>query len=42
MQTQFYGDRHGCVTDCCDNLWWLATHVEDVSNDEIERRMKAR
>jgi PhnB protein len=42
MQTQFYGDRHGCVKDCCDNLWWLAMHVEDVSNDEIQRRMKAR
>ena len=40
-KTQFYGDRHGCVKDVSGNLWWLATHVEDVSNEEMERRMKA-
>jgi PhnB protein len=40
-ETQFYGDRHGCVKDSNGNLWWLATHVEDVSAEEIERRMKA-
>ena len=39
--TQFYGDRHGCVKDLCGNLWWMATHVEDVSPEEMERRMKA-
>ena len=39
--TQFYGDRHGCVRDLCGNLWWLATHVEDVSEEEMGRRMKA-
>jgi PhnB protein len=39
--TQFYGDRHGCVKDLCGNLWWMATHVEEVSPDEMERRMKA-
>lgn len=38
--TQFYGDRHGCVKDRNGNLWWVATHVEDVSNEEIERRMQ--
>jgi PhnB protein len=40
-KTQFYGDRHGCVKDTNGNLWWVATHVEDVSNEEMERRMKA-
>ena len=40
-KTQFYGDRHGCVKDLCGNLWWLATHVEDVSPEEMGRRMKA-
>jgi PhnB protein len=39
--TQFYGDRHGCVKDLCGNLWWVATHVEDVSDEEMARRMKA-
>ena|SRR5579864_5736067 len=37
---QFYGDRHGGVIDPCGNQWWIATHTEDVSNDEIERRGK--
>jgi PhnB protein len=40
-KTQFYGDRQACVKDCCDNLWWIATHVEDVSDEELQRRMKA-
>jgi PhnB protein len=35
---QFYGDRHGAVKDPCGNLWWIATHIEDVSNEEIARR----
>ncbi len=39
-QRQFYGDRHGCVKDSNGNLWWLATHVEDVPEQEIARRMQ--
>lgn len=39
--TQFYGDRHGGVDDPNGNTWWIATHVEDVSSEEVERRMKA-
>ena len=34
-QTQFYGDRHGCVKDQNGNLWWIATHVEDVPEEEV-------
>ncbi len=39
---QFYGDRHGGVKDSCGNSWWIATHIEDVSAEEMERRMKER
>jgi PhnB protein len=39
-ETQFYGDRHGGVTDSQGNNWWIATHVEDVSSEELERRAK--
>jgi PhnB protein len=39
--TQFYGDRHGAVKDPCGNQWWIATHVEDVPSDEMERRAAA-
>ncbi len=36
---QFYGDRSGAVKDVSGNTWWIATHVEDVSLDEMKRRM---
>ena len=36
--TEFYGDRSGGVMDAAGNVWWFATHVEDVSHEEIERR----
>jgi uncharacterized glyoxalase superfamily protein PhnB len=36
--TMFYGDRHGGVKDQFGNFWWIATHVEDVSKEEFERR----
>ena len=35
---QFYGDRSAGVKDSWGNQWWIATHVEDVSNEEIKRR----
>ena len=38
---QFYGDRRGGVRDMCGNNWWVATHIEDVSEEEMKRRMKA-
>lgn len=38
---QFYGDRSGGVRDVLGNEWWMATHIEDVTQEEMERRMKA-
>jgi uncharacterized glyoxalase superfamily protein PhnB len=37
----FYGDRHGGVIDPWGNQWWIATHKEDVSPDEMQRRAQA-
>jgi PhnB protein len=37
---QFYGDRHCGVRDIAGNLWWIATHKEDVSPAEMKRRME--
>jgi PhnB protein len=41
VENQFYGDRSGGLTDPFGHSWWVATHVEDVPPDELERRMKA-
>lgn len=41
LANQFYGDRSGTVVDRWGNQWTVATHVEDVSPEEMERRMKA-
>jgi PhnB protein len=40
-EMQFYGDRSGGVKDEAGNQWWIGTHVEDVSAEELERRMAA-
>jgi PhnB protein len=37
---EFYGDRSAGIKDAWDNQWWMATHVEDVSNEEMEKRME--
>jgi PhnB protein len=34
------GERYGGVKDPCSNIWWIATHVEDLSPEEQERRWK--
>lgn len=34
----FWGDRMGGVKDGSGNFWWIATHIEDVPQDELARR----
>lgn len=38
VKNQFYGDRSGTIEDPFGHQWTIATHVEDVPGDEIERR----
>jgi PhnB protein len=38
-QDQFYGDRSSGVNDQFGNKWWIATHKEDLSKEEIAKRM---
>lgn len=38
---QFYGDRSGCVKDPFGFSWSIMTHIEDVSPEEIARRLPA-
>lgn len=40
LADQFYGDRAATIVDPFGNQWWLATHIEDVSQEEVERRLK--
>jgi uncharacterized glyoxalase superfamily protein PhnB len=40
-EEQFYGDRDGGVEDVAGNWWWIATHKQDLSAAEIERRARA-
>jgi PhnB protein len=41
LMDMFWGDRYGQVADPFGHVWALATHKEDVSPDEIERRAQA-
>jgi PhnB protein len=40
VENQFYGDRAGTLQDPFGHMWTLATHVEDVSPDEMRRRVE--
>jgi PhnB protein len=39
VEEQFYGDRSGQFEDPFGHRWSVATHVEDVPPDEMEKRM---
>ncbi len=40
VQDQFYGDRSGTLVDPFGHRWTLSTHIEDVSPEEMMRRME--
>jgi PhnB protein len=41
VKDQFYGDRLGTLTDPFGHVWHVATHKEEVSVEEMQRRAKA-
>jgi PhnB protein len=41
LQDKFYGDRMGTIIDPFGHRWHIATHKEDVSVEEMQRRAKA-
>lgn len=41
LQDQFYGDRSGTLTDPFGHIWTVATHKEDVTPEEMDRRLAA-
>lgn len=38
LENTFWGDRYGRVVDPFGHSWSISSHVEDLSNEEIERR----
>ena len=41
VKDEFYGDRIGTLTDPFGHVWSIATHKEEVSVEEMQRRMAA-
>jgi PhnB protein len=41
LTDKFYGDRSGTVEDPFGHVWTVSTHVEDVSAEEMKKRMAA-
>jgi len=41
LKDQFYGDRTGTVHDPFGHVWTIGTHKEDVTPEEMKRRMAA-
>jgi PhnB protein len=41
IKDQFYGDRSGSLLDPFGHMWSVATHVEDVSPEEMRKRATA-
>lgn len=41
VQDQFYGDRTGTLEDPFGHVWFLATHKEDLTPEEIDKRAEA-
>ena len=41
VMDQFYGDRSGQLEDPFGHIWWVATHKETVSPEEMQKRMQA-
>ncbi|MGE5113908.1 MAG: VOC family protein [Acidobacteriaceae bacterium] len=41
VEDQFYGDRSGNFIDPFGHRWTIATHKEDLSKEELDRRMAA-
>lgn len=41
VENKFYGNRNGTIEDPFGHKWYVSTHVEDVSPEEIDRRAAA-
>ena len=37
VQDQFYGDRHGSIQDPFGHIWSIATHIKDLTKEEMKK-----
>jgi uncharacterized glyoxalase superfamily protein PhnB len=42
LEDQFYGDRSGALQDPFGHIWFIATHKEDLSLEQIRQRAKVK
>lgn len=42
METMPYGDRSGGVKDMGGNVWWISSHVKDVSAEEMQAMLDSK
>jgi len=40
ITNQFYGDRAGGIRDQWGNSWWIGTQIEELSDDELDKRAR--
>jgi len=41
VEDQFYGDRMGTLKDPFGHIWFISSHIEDLTPEEIQKRAKA-
>jgi len=41
VEDRFYGDRMGTLKDLFGHIWFLSTHKEDLTPEEIQKRAEA-
>lgn len=41
VEDQFYGDRMGTLKDPFGHIWFVSTHIEDLTPEEIQQRAEA-
>ncbi len=39
-ENKFYGDRNAVIADPFGHIWFISTHIEDVSPEELKKRME--
>jgi PhnB protein len=41
LADQFWGDRAGCIEDPFGHQWWLAQHMQDLTEEELRKNAEA-